>query len=359
MSANPRLTERHPLVGVKSEASSLKVLVTGGSGFIGTALVSRLAAEGVDVRATWRRGPEPTLARVEWRRLLEIDRAETWVNLVLDCQIVIHAAALAHQTGRAATGRWHDFSRINVEATRLVAKASAAAQVRRVILMSSVGAVCTKSNEPIDEQTPPAPSEDYGRSKFEAEQALQTELAGSATDWCILRPPLVYGPDSPTNTGNMRRLLRLISTGLPMPFGGITNCRSFIFIDNLVDAICTVIRHVGEIRSTYFVSDGTDFATPALAAALATAAGRTARSIAVPVRVLKVLGQLGDAGQRFLKIESGINSYSVDRLVGSLQVNSTKFRKCFAWHPPVDVQTALKVTCNPLRECVPVPQPRP
>lgn len=330
----------------------MRVLVTGASGFIGTALVRRLMAEGIDVRGTWRRDPEPTIARVEWRRLSQIDSAAGWRDLASGCEVVIHLAALTHQTGTAGTGRWPEFWRVNVELTRILAQASRAAGVRRLIFVSSVGAICARSEECVDENSPCMPQEDYGRSKLEAERALQLELEGSVVDWCILRLPLVYGPGNP---GNMARLLQLIGTGVPLPFGAIRNRRSLVFVDNLVDAILTVVRYPAAIRSTYLVSDGSDFTTPELVSALAAATGRTVRLVGVPIALLKLIGRLGDLASRFLRIDSGIDSYSVGRLVGSLQVNSCRFRGFFSWHPPVDVTLALARTCSALRHDVSEP----
>lgn len=330
----------------------MRVLVTGASGFIGTALVRRLMAEGIDVCGTWRRDPAPTIPQVEWRQLSQIDSAAAWRDVASGCEVVIHLAALAHQTGTAATGRWPEFWRVNVEATRILARASMVAGVRRLIFVSSVAAMCARSEECVDENSPCTPEEDYGRSKLEAERVLRSELEASVVDWCILRPPLVYGPGNP---GNMARLLQLIGTGLPLPFGAIRNRRSFMFLDNLVDAILTVVRYPAAIRATYLLSDGSDFTTPELVSALAAASGRTVRLVRVPIGLLKLSGRLGDLASRFLRIDSGIDSYSVGRLVGSLRVNSCRFRGVFSWHPPIDVKLALARTCSVLRHDVSEP----
>lgn len=330
----------------------MRVLVTGASGFIGTALVRRLVAQGIEVRGTWRRDPEPNIAQVEWRRLSQTDSVAAWHDVASGCEVVIHLAALAHQTGTAAMGRWPEFWRVNVEVTRTLAQGSVVAGVRRLIFVSSVAAMCARSEECVDENSPCVPQEDYGRSKLEAERAVQSELKGSGVDWCILRPPLVYGPGNP---GNMARLLQLIGTGLPLPFGAIRNRRSFVFVDNLVDAILTVVRYPAEIRATYLVSDGSDFSTPELVSALAAATGRTVRLIRVPIGLLKLIGRLGDLAARFLRIDSGVDSYSVGRLVGSLPVNSSRFRGFFSWHPPVDAKLALLRTCGALRQDVSEP----
>lgn len=329
----------------------VRVLVTGASGFIGTALVRRLLASGIEVRAASRGNALPHIAAatgsppLEWWRPSPPDSLAAWREAVSGCDVVVHLAALAHQTGAAGTGRWAEFCRANVELTHTLARATLSSDVKRLVFLSSVAAMCARSAVVVDEYTPCDPQDDYGRSKFEGERALRSELEGSAVDWCVLRAPLVYGPGNP---GNMARLLRLITTGFPLPFGAIRNRRSFLYVDNLVDALLTVVRHPADIAGTYLISDGSDFSTPELVSALAAACGQRVRLVGVPLVLLRRLGQLGDLAQRVLRIPGGFDSYSVDRLVGSLQVNSARFRDVFSWDPPINVQDALVRTCGAL-----------
>jgi nucleoside-diphosphate-sugar epimerase len=321
----------------------VRVLVTGASGFVGGALVQRLVAEGVQVRGTWRRASPPAVHGVEWRQLSRLDASADLDELVRDCEVVIHLAALAHQHGRAAVGRWDEFSRVNIEGTRALALASRAAHAARFVFVSSVAAICSQSEVPVDEHTLPTPDSDYGRSKLEGEHALQEVLRDCRTDWCILRPPLTYGPGNP---GNMQRLMKLLATGWPLPFGSIRNRRSFVFVDNLVDALVKVIRHPHAIRSAYMLSDDSNFTTPELVTALATAMGRSATLVRTPVVALRALGRIGDVVERVFGRGLGLDSYSIDRLLGSLPVNSARFRESFVWSPPLGRVDAIELTCK-------------
>jgi nucleoside-diphosphate-sugar epimerase len=133
-----------------------------------------------------------------------------------------------------------------------------------------------------------------------------------------------------------------MSSGLPLPFGSIRNRRSFIFADNLVDAILSVLRHEQAVRSSYVLSDGSDFSTPDLVRALAAAAGRKARLWPVPVSWLAVLGRAADAVHAVLGRPIGIDSIAIARLAGSLSVDGSRFRRTFGWIPPVAVDQALR-----------------
>jgi nucleoside-diphosphate-sugar epimerase len=308
---------------------------------VGSALARRLLCDGLQVRGTHRSVPPPVIPGIEWKQLAQLDSEPALRDAAAGCDAVVHLAALAHQTGKSAGGRRDEFERVNVESTRLLARTARSLGTHRFVFVSSVAAVCSHSEVCVDELTPARPDTDYGRSKLQAEQALQKELLDGVTDWCVVRPPLVYGPGNP---GNMSRLMRLIERGLPLPFGSIRNRRSFIFLDNLVDALATVVTHPGEIRSIYFVGDGSDFSTPELVVALAAAACRPTRLLHVPVGILRLLGRMGDGIERLLGVSAGIDSYSVDRLVGSMAVNGALFCRSFNWQAPVAWADALRIT---------------
>jgi len=199
-----------------------------------------------------------------------------------------------------------------------------------MVFMSSIS-VYGRGAQRIDERAPLAPEDDYGRSKLLAEQALESELSDGATDWCILRPPLIYGRGCP---GNMPRLQRLVASGVPLPFAAVHNRRSFMCVDNLIDAVLKVLQFPGKVRAAYVLSDGSDFGTPELLRALAAGSGRPLRLMSVPVRWLRALGRAGDLAADTLRIPVP-DSRAIDSLVGSLLVDSARFRDVFAWQPPL------------------------
>jgi len=126
------------------------------------------------------------------------------------------------------------------------------------------------------------PREAYGRAKLEIEQALTTAAQETGHELVILRPPLVYGP---AVKANFRALIRLAASGLPLPFAGIANRRSLIFLDNLVDAAVHAALHPAAAGHVLLARDEFDLSTEELIRQLAEGLGRPARIFAMPQAV--------------------------------------------------------------------------
>jgi nucleoside-diphosphate-sugar epimerase len=228
--------------------------------------------------------------------------------------------------------------RTNTEGTRRLASAVAdSGSIKRLLFVSSVKAISTRPNaadeaEGIDSI--------YGRSKYLAERAVQACLQGSISDWCILRPCLVYGPG---NLGNMDRLLKLVNTGLPLPFGAIHNRRSFLFVSNLTDAIVCCLTNPRAARRTFSVADGAPLSTPDLVRKMAQYTHRSVCLLPVPVSFMKAVAYLGDLA-KFFGVNPGWDTYSVDRLCGSLWVEHSEMQSALAWAPRYSTAEGLKLT---------------
>lgn len=305
-------------------------LVTGGTGFIGAALLSVLHASGWQVRATARTIPENSPLPVDWRKVGDIGPDTAWDGLLEGVDCVVHLAARVHVLNEMSKEPFAAFRRTNVTGTVRLARACVEAGVRRFIYLSSVGVHGAGSfDQPLSESSPLAPHDDYSRSKLEAEQALAEIGRVAPLEIVVLRPPLVYGPGAP---GNFARLVQLVRSGWPLPLGGIDNRRSFLYLGNLIDAILLCARHPAAAGQVFLLSDGQPVSTPNLIRAVAHAMGRPARLMAVPVGVLELAGRL--LGKRA----------AVARLTGSLFVDSSAIRSRLGWVPPYTLQQGLDAT---------------
>jgi len=312
----------------------MRVLVTGASGFVGRAACVTLAEKGHDVIAATRTGVTPTgaaEARATGDLAVLADDDAGMDALVADVDAVLHLAARVHVMRDRAADPMAEYRRMNVSVTCSLAEAAARAGVGHFTFLSTVK-VNGEATEglPYTEQDTPAPEDDYGRSKWEAEQALAEISARDGIAVTVLRPPLIYGPGV---GANFLSLLRLCDTGLPLPFGGITrNRRSLLYVGNLADAIAAVLSHEAAGGRTFLVSDGAPVSTASLVGLIRRALGRREGMIPVPPALLRAL--LACAGK----------AAAADRLIGSLEIDSRRIGHELGWRAPWTLQAGLTAT---------------
>ena len=308
----------------------MKVLVTGATGFVGAAAVSQLGGVyGHDVRAAQRtlgRTIDSDVARVI---VPSLEANTDWSQAVIGRDAVVHAAARVHVMRETAASPLQAFRAVNVEGTLRLARQAAEAGVQRFVFISSikVHGESTTHSHPFSVRDAPAPRDDYGVSKREAEDALRQLAIETGMAVTIVRPPLIYGPGVKANFLSMMRWLH---RGMPLPFGGIDNARSLLALDNLVHLLHLAITLPAAANRTFLVSDGDDVSTTELLRRTAAALGRTARLIPVPELILS-------GAARFIGAQD-----AAQRLLGSLQLDVADTRTVLGWSPRVSMHDGLR-----------------
>ena len=308
----------------------MKVLITGATGFIGRELCRKLAVDGFDLRLVVRNNNAGLPVDAEIVKIVDINESTDWQKALAGVDVVVHLAAIAHITGKKSVDLMaSEIRKVNVEGVRCLALACAKAGVQRFIFISSVKVNGEGADLPYNEDDAPAPQDLYGKSKQEAEEFLAEIASQTGLKIVILRPPLVYGVGV---KANFRNLIRLAGIGLPLPFKGIYNRRSFIYIGNFVDAISRCITHPKAIGETFLVSDDEDISTPDLIRTIALAMGKKPLLFFLPQGFLR--GVLGLVGK----------SQEMDKLTGSLCVNCHKIKDLLGWTPPFTLKDGIKQT---------------
>jgi UDP-glucose 4-epimerase len=304
-------------------AAMPRILVTGASGFIGRHLVRKLSESGYRVRAAARQPVMFDHPNVEGIALGDMSRSFAAEYVVRGVDAVIHAAGMAHARPGIPDAA---YTAINVDATRQLARAARAARVKRFVLMSSVRAqVGPRYDGVVTEETPPAPTDAYGRSKIEAEAITAELLDGSATRWTVLRPVLVYGPGV---KGNMAALIRLAARPYPLPLAALKSRRSLLSIANLLEAIEHVL-HAQATENTSFIVADQDPVTIA-DAVRALRRGRDRPSLLFPVPQRAIAAALRLAGKPEF----------AERLTGDLVADAARLRET-GWTPGETTEKAL------------------
>lgn len=194
---------------------TLKIAVTGGSGFIGRAVLAALAEYDVEAISLQRSAaPNPNV------EIRHFDLSAIDPQALADIDIIIHAAALVHKQNAD-----DDAHRVlNYAASQTLIDAARMQGVQKFIFISTVGVYGLVSSKDILTVTSPTnPQTPYAKAKLKAEDYL-LENAG-AMKVSIMRLPLVYGENAPGNYGALERLAK---KNVPLPFGGIDNQRSMV-----------------------------------------------------------------------------------------------------------------------------------
>lgn len=312
----------------------MRALVTGSTGFVGSALLQRLLARpDQTVVAATRDAPERLPAAVERTCIASLGPDTDWRRGLAGVDTVYHLAARVHVMHDTVTDPLAAFRQTNVEGTLRLARQAAQAGVRRFVFVSSikVNGERTSAGQAFRADDVPAPMDPYGVSKLEAEQGLQRLASDTGLEVVIVRPPLVYGPGV---KANFLRMMNWLQQGIPLPFGRIDNKRSLVALDNLVDLLLVCGHHPDAAGQTFLASDGSDLSTSELLRLLSLALGRPARLIPVPSPWLVVT--FAALGKRDL----------AQRLCESLQVDIAKTRQLLNWSPVIDAEAALGHTAK-------------
>jgi UDP-glucose 4-epimerase len=126
--------------------------------------------------------------------------------------------------------------------------------------------------------------------------------------------------------------MNAIAKGIPLPIGAVEARRSLCYVDNLASALIECATHLRAASQIFHVTDGEDPSVADVARILGRHLGRSARLLPVPVGVLKAAGRLTG------------KSAQIDRLTGSLRVDSTHIRDMLGWRPPVSLDAGLAAT---------------
>lgn len=317
----------------------MNILVTGATGFVGHRLCTKLLAEGWSVRGTLL--PDEVLAAlppdVEPALVEPLGPETPWQHALTGIDTVVHLAARVHVMDDRAADPLQIFREVNRNGTVQLAREAVAAGVKRLVFVSSIKVNGEESPAPYHAASPFNPQDPYGISKMEAELGLRSIEAETGLEVVIVRPPLVYGPGV---KANFLRMMQVVQRGFPLPLASISNRRSLIYVGNLADALAACATHPEAAGQSFPVSDGEDVSTPELLQLCAVALKAPLRLVPCPVTLLRLAGKVTG------------RMAAVERLTGSLTIDTSAIRHKLGWQPPYTLKQGLQNTAAWFKEGV-------
>ncbi|MEM2930232.1 MAG: NAD(P)-dependent oxidoreductase [Thermoproteota archaeon] len=327
----------------------MKILVTGASGFLGGHLIEEMVSKGYDVIGMVRKSSNTSFLRSLGVKLRvgDLTIPESIKQATEDIDIVIHLAAYYTFFGKKEMYR-----KVNVDGTRLLLEASLRNDVKRFVYCSSTEAIGPVKNPPAEEDSPPNPSYEYGRSKLEAEKIVRN-YGDRGVKYTILRPSGIYGPRNVDDISYWF-ITAFAKNALPTRIivGDGRNLIQFVHVKDAVQGFLLVLDkpEVSE-NQTYFISDDRAYTYLEVYEILSELCNRAPPRIHVPPILAKAFVAPVELFNRlrgrvvFTWKTSTVNdltsdrAYSIRKAVGEL-----------GFKPKYDLKTGLRETIEWYRE---------
>lgn len=306
----------------------MNVFVTGASGFVGCNLIEKIPPEN-NVIAHYRKNtPSYVSSNINF---VKGELFDIVPNELIDIDVIVHCAGVSCIPKQSCG---NIFEEVNVNSTVSLIKAAAQSGVKRFIYLSTikVNGESTSSNKAFEHDDEHNPITDYGISKSKAEKELFSLGLEYGIEVVVIRPTMVYGKGV---GGNFEALLKLVYSGVPLPFKSITNNkRSLVSVTNLCDLIITCLDHPNAKNKVFLVSDDDDLSICEIVSLMAKYLSKPGLQISFPAAIFKFIGRV-------------INKQDViNRLVGSLHVDISHTKQTLGWTPSQSTHEAFKETAD-------------
>ncbi len=317
----------------------MKILVTGGTGFTGKALVKRLIDDGHEV------------VSLDYQEGLKTDEIRDWGaevvigsvtdrSVVKKCmqgvELVQHLAAAFRELD--VTDSYYD--EVNIHGTEIVLEEALEAGVKKFIYCSTCGVHGNVENPPGNEDAPIAPGDYYQRTKYEAEPKVLA-FQEKGMEVCILRPAAIYGPGDPDR---FRMIFRQVSNGTFYMFGSGNTFYHPLYIDNLVDAFVLAMEPGKGAGQAFLIADEEYITLNDLVARTGKALGVEVKIPHFPITPLIIAGHLCEKICRPFKIAPPIFPRRVDWFRQNRAFDISRAKRDLGYSPAVGLDEGLKRT---------------
>lgn len=320
----------------------MKVLITGGTGFIGSNLTKRLLSQGWKVKVLVRKGHvtkknNPKVVVGDLTDLNSINEAVKDVEVVFNC-----AAALPYHKLPE-----REYWNANVLGVKNVVKACQKQGVDRLVHVSTVGVYGAATDGIIDERSPLVLGDVYSRTKAQGDKLVFSAIKSKKLQATIVRPTIGYGP------GDLRpgflNLFKLIKKRFFIPIGNGENYFHTIYVENLLDALILVAEKKESVGTDFIIGDEPCSTMGEILKELSKITNVELLPLKIPLFVAEAAGRVFDVTGKF-GLPAPLNSQRVNFLTENRRYSIKKAKNMLGYKPEKSLPEALKETYSWYRE---------
>lgn len=305
----------------------MNVAITGANGFVGRALTQKLQKLSIDVRP---------LSRSDNHNNFFVPNMElpdsNWKDCLSGIDCVVHCAAQAYPNKNLSKIQMkHVYEMVNFHGTIKLVNECIKSKVKKIIFLSSAKVYGSSyfSGSEIRVESKTSPVDDYSVSKLKAENALLELAYKNNLEIVIIRSPLIYGEGV---HGNFKNLMKIVQAYPVLPFGGINNKRSLIYLGNLVDFVSRCIVNKELKKEIFLISDSFSISTSDLVF-----------KISQFMKKKIILFKIHPSIIEYLCFISFKRS-ALESMFGSFEIDISYAHNKLDWVPPFSINYGLKKT---------------
>jgi UDP-glucose 4-epimerase len=323
------------------------ILVTGATGTVGPRVVEALIDAGHSIRTLSLDPPPPAI----WSKTIETQVGDITDPTVVQAAMqgvdaLVHLAALLHIVNPTAELR-HQYERINVGGTATVVEAALRANVKRVVLFSTIAVYGDSRGQILDEQTQPKPKTFYEQTKLDAEHiVLNAKDSSGQPIGVVLRLAAVYGSRI---KGNYRQLLKTLAKGHFLPLGKGRNRRTLVYDKDVARAAVLAIRHPDAAGKVFNVSDGKFHYMNDIIASMCKALDKNAPRFSMPIGPVRWAAGIVEDVAHVIGRKPPIQRATIDKYTEDMAVDSQRIQKDLKFVPKFDLISGWTETVREMR----------
>ena len=323
------------------------MLITGATGAIGPRVVHAMHLAGYQIRAFSFDAPTVGIFPQSVEVLIGDVTDQAAVRSAMQgVDAVVHLAALLHIVNPSPELR-EKYERINVGGTARVIEAAIEADVRRVVLFSTIAVHGHASGQVLHEQSPTRPETYYARTKLAAEHiVLNAKRKDGYPLGSVLRLGAVYGSRI---KGNYERLTHALARHRFIPIGNGLNRRTLVYDKDIARAAVLAVSHPAAAGRVFNVTDGEFHTLNEIISSICAALGRKPPRLSLPSGIVRSVARAIEGGYHIFGVISPITQGMVDKYTEDIAVNSSLIQKELGFVPQYDLQTGWRETIGEMR----------